>query len=154
MSESELERIIKIVNSGKALLTNELTGTGKLNYDELERELMYIHRPERALIVYGTLAPNKPNHFVVEHIKGTWHKGKVKGKLINKGWGAQTGHGGYTPASPEDQSDIEASILLSGELINHWQRLDDFEGDDYKRVLATYELETGEKGVGYIYAVR
>ncbi len=57
--------------------------------------------PESALIDYGTLAPNKQNHSVVEHIRGTWHKGIVRGKLVNKGWGAQTGHAGYVPAGLE-----------------------------------------------------
>ncbi|NOS93776.1 MAG: gamma-glutamylcyclotransferase [Cyclobacteriaceae bacterium] len=114
---------------------------------------MHAHLPERVLIVYGTLAPNKSNHSVVENIKGTWHKGKVRGKLVDKGWGAQTGHNGYTPANLEEQTEIEVFVLISNELIDNWQRLDNFEGDDYKRILAKYELETGEKGVGYIYAV-
>jgi hypothetical protein len=31
--------------------------------------------------------------------------------------------------------------------------LDDFEGDGYRRILAKYELDNGETGVGYIYAI-
>ena len=110
--------------------------------------------PESALIVYGTLAPNKPNHSVVEHIRGTWHKGKVRGKLVNKGWGAQTGHAGYVPAGLEEQKEIPVYVLISNELATNWQRLDEFEGADYHRMLTPYELETGEKGMGYIYAVK
>jgi gamma-glutamylcyclotransferase (GGCT)/AIG2-like uncharacterized protein YtfP len=120
----------------------------------MNTELNPSHAPETALIVYGTLAPNKSNHSVVEHIKGTWLKGRVRGKLVAKGWGAQTGHNGYAPASLEEQTEIEAFILISNELTANWQRLDEFEGEDYKRILTPYELETGEKGIGYIYAVK
>jgi hypothetical protein len=31
--------------------------------------------------------------------------------------------------------------------------LDEFEGWGYKRILAMFELENGEAGVGYIYAI-
>jgi len=111
------------------------------------------HKPERTLIVYGTLAPNKPNHSVVEHIKGTWHKGTVRGKLVNQGWGAQSGYPGFMPASSEEQTEIEVFVLISNELESNWQYLDNFEGEDYIRMLAAYELDTGEKGVGNIYAI-
>ena len=52
----------------------------------VEKPLIDAYPPEKILIVYGTLAPNAPNHSVIEHIKGTWHKGIVRGKLEKEGW--------------------------------------------------------------------
>lgn len=111
------------------------------------------HNPEQALVIYGSLAPGKPNHSVVESIKGTWQKGIVRGKLENKGWGAELGYYGFTPTGINEQNEIEVFVLLSDELTSHWQRLDEFEGDGYKRTVVQYELASGEIGVGYIYAI-
>ena len=35
----------------------------------------------------------------------------------------------------------------------NWQAIDDFEGREYKRVLAKYQLNDGHIGVGFIYAI-
>jgi gamma-glutamylcyclotransferase (GGCT)/AIG2-like uncharacterized protein YtfP len=52
----------------------------------------------------------------------------------------------------EDQENIKSYILFSDELVNHWARLDEFEGSEYRRILAKYELNNGQIGVGSIYA--
>jgi len=36
----------------------------------------------------------------------------------------------------------------------YWDYLDDFEGDGYVRIQTEYQLESGENGTGYIYALR
>ncbi|RFS18603.1 gamma-glutamylcyclotransferase [Emticicia sp. C21] len=114
---------------------------------------METYQPEKVLIVYGTLAPGKPNHSKIEHIKGEWEKIIVKGKLVKEGWGAELGYYGFTHAAPEEQITIEAYVLFSDELPANWQYLDDFEGNGYKRIIAKYELGNGKIGVGYIYAI-
>ena len=90
---------------------------------------------------------------VVQHIKGTWKKGIVRGKLEKMGWGAAMGYNGFTHVRREEQEEIEAHILLSDELDKNWPLIDEFEGDEYRRVLAVYEGENREAGVGFIYAV-
>ena len=43
--------------------------------------------------------------------------------------------------------------MFSNELTTNWAYIDDFEGHEYKRILAPFELENGHKGVGFIYAI-
>lgn len=144
----ELDKIIEKLNQGKAITsrrTNNLDGSG---FTEVEKKFFKIYKPENALIIYGTLAPNRTNHSVIEHIKGKYQKAKVKGKLENKGWGAELGFPGFRHGNVDDQTEIECIVLFSEELLANWQRLDEFEGTEYKRILAKYELDTGEIGVG------
>jgi gamma-glutamylcyclotransferase (GGCT)/AIG2-like uncharacterized protein YtfP len=147
IERSELDTLIEQLNSHQ-------TVHGKSALTEKEMHIIEMYQPERVLIVYGTLAPNRPNHSVVEHIKGTWHKGKVIGKLVSKGWGAQSGYNGFVHVTQEQHNEIDVHILFSDELINQWQYLDNFEGSDYRRILTKYELDNGDVGVGNIYAIQ
>jgi hypothetical protein len=61
---------------------------------------------------------------------------------------------GFKHAGQQEENAIEAFILFSDQLVANWQMLDDFEGEEYTRILAKYELENGEAGVGYIYAIK
>jgi gamma-glutamylcyclotransferase (GGCT)/AIG2-like uncharacterized protein YtfP len=108
---------------------------------------------ENTLIIYGSLAPNASNHSVVEHIKGDWQQGIVRGKLLKEGWGADIGYLGFQPCSIEEQEEIPVYVLFSDELPANWLSLDDFEGKEYRRILAKYELINGQIGIGNIYAI-
>jgi gamma-glutamylcyclotransferase (GGCT)/AIG2-like uncharacterized protein YtfP len=118
-----------------------------------EKDFIQQYSPGNILIIYGTLAPGKPNHSKIGHIKGTWAKGFVKGILVNEGWGAALGYFGFKHTDIGKQENIEAYILFSDDLENNWSYLDEFEGAGYKRILAEYQLENGEIGVGNIYAI-
>ncbi len=98
----------------------------------------------------GTLAPNRPNHHIVEDIQGKWLQGIIKGKLENKGWGADLGHYGFRHFTENEQQNINVHILYSDYLIDHWKRLDEFEGNGYQRILCKFELDNCEIGVGNI----
>jgi gamma-glutamylcyclotransferase (GGCT)/AIG2-like uncharacterized protein YtfP len=119
-----------------------------------ENAFLETYSPETALIIYGTLAPNAPNHHIVEHINGSWQQGIVRGKLRQYGWGADLGYFAFqhTPEG-EAATAIKAHVLLSKELPANWAYLDEFEGEGYKRILAKYELDNGQIGVGFIYAM-
>lgn len=147
----ELERIIEGLNK-------KADPAGGLNFEQMEltaeeQSFADTYHPEKSLIIYGTLAPGRPNHGVVEHIRGTWQKGMVRGKLEEEGWGADLGFNGFVFAQPGEQEEINAFILQSDELQENWTALDKFEGEGYRRIFAPYELENGEKGAGYIYAI-
>ncbi|MEY4934241.1 MAG: hypothetical protein RIS64_600 [Bacteroidota bacterium] len=119
---------------------------------EAEKTFFNTYQPEKALIIYGSLAPNAPNHWVVEPIHGNWEQGIVRGRLEKIGWGADLGYFAFRHVRSEEQENIKSYILFSDELVNHWARLDKFEGDEYRRILAKYELNNGQIGVGSIYA--
>lgn len=59
-----LDLIIKALNE-KRYAQNEA-----LTLDE--QTIISTYKPEKCFIVYGTLAPNRPNHHIVEHIQGNW----------------------------------------------------------------------------------
>lgn len=107
-----------------------------------------------ALIIYGSLAPGESNHSVMDSIKGEWQKAIIKGKLQEGGWGSSLGYHGFI-LMPEDQAEtINCYVLFSDDLTANWDYLDEFEGDGYTRIQTEYELENGEKGTGFIYALK
>ena len=104
------------------------------------------------LFVYGTLAPGRPNAHVMDGMTGTWEQGVARGALLPDGWGAAAGY----PAIVLDADGPEVPGLLfrSADLPAHWDRLDEFEGEGYDRVLTTVRLATGERVTAYVYALR
>lgn len=149
----ELEQLIKDLNN-KAVQTGYPDIWTYPDLSDTEKALLDKYRPENAFIVYGTLGPEGPNHHVVKEIRGEWHTGIVRGKLEKDGWGAAIGYYGFRHTEKAEQQDIKATILISEDMQDNWQRLDEFEGDGYVRILASYELHDGKVGVGYIYGLR
>lgn len=105
---------------------------------------------EHRLATYGTLAPGEPNEHVLAGVSGTWMPGVIRGHLEARGWGAASGHAGIVldEAGPE----VGVHVLTSADLPDHWQRLDDFEGDEYVRVPASVRTDIGVV-TAYVYAL-
>jgi gamma-glutamylcyclotransferase (GGCT)/AIG2-like uncharacterized protein YtfP len=93
------------------------------------------------LATYGTLAPGKPNHHQLAQLRGRWMKGMVSGALVRSGWGAALGF----PALVFDAtgSSVPVDLFESADLPRHWARLDEFEGEGYRRVVVEVETEEG-----------
>ena len=104
------------------------------------------------LFVYGTLMPNCPNAHVLENIVGKFTPATVRGYLIDAGWSASMGYPGIH--LDEDGDLIHGFLFSSSNLINHWDNLDDFEGDEFQRrevVVKKYdEFETDT----FIYVIK
>jgi gamma-glutamylcyclotransferase (GGCT)/AIG2-like uncharacterized protein YtfP len=149
----KIDTLIKQLNIKITSLGKDVDKIDKADLTTNEEQFLNEYKPQNSIIVYGTLAPNKPNHSKIEHINGRWSKGIIKGKLVEEGWGAELGYFGFKHSSIDEQENIEAYILFSDELINNWTYLDEFEGNGYRRMLAKFELENGEFGVGNIYAI-
>jgi gamma-glutamylcyclotransferase (GGCT)/AIG2-like uncharacterized protein YtfP len=100
------------------------------------------------LAIYGTLAPGRVNHHQISALTGTWQRGTVRGKLFSSGWGAALGFPGLIldPLGPL----VDVHLFESAELPAHWNRLDQFEGTGYKRVVAAVNTEEGERSA-WIY---
>ena len=104
------------------------------------------------LFVYGTLGPGRPNEHVLTKIGGTWQNATINGVLHDKGWGSELG---YPAIELSDSGDIVEGFLFTSEnLSNHWSKLDEFEGEAYKRVLAKVKLDDGTISDAYIYTLR
>jgi len=89
------------------------------------------------LFVYGTLMPNCPNGHVLEEIVGKFVPATIKGKLVDAGWSAGMGYPGINLDKPRDT--IHGYLFYSSNLINHWDYLDEFEGEEFLRTAVTVE---------------
>lgn len=84
--------------------------------------------PERKLVVYGTLAPGNVSHSMLSDIQGGWKDCEVNGRVdeING-----LPFFDWQPSGPS----IKAQLFISAVLPRSWDRLDQFEGSKYKRIL-------------------
>lgn len=104
------------------------------------------------LFVYGTLAPGRPNEHVLADVPGKWKPATVTGTLLQEGWGATDGYPGII--LEKQGTEVEGFLFSSKYLIEHWTRLDEFEGKDYERVITTAKLKDGTTVDAYIYQLR
>lgn len=104
------------------------------------------------LFVYGTLAPNRVNHHIMTPIaNGNWTPATIRGKLMaDGGWGSALGFPAVVPRA--DGEVVQGFVFSSDDLVNHWQRLDEFEGEGYQRVEVMAMLESGEQVTAFVYA--
>ena len=103
----------------------------------------YREAADTRLAVYGTLAPGRVNHHQISALAGRWQRGTVRGELFSCGWGAVLGFPGLIldPLGPL----VTVDLFESAELPDHWDRLDDFEGSGYRRVVTTVKTEAGDR---------
>lgn len=104
------------------------------------------------LFVYGTLAPGQPNEHVLNEIEGTWEAGTVIGRLRQEGWGAAMGYPSIN--LDEDGDEIQGFVFSSEKLSDHWENLDEFEGEAYERVLTAVKLMDDRTVDAYIYQLK
>jgi gamma-glutamylcyclotransferase (GGCT)/AIG2-like uncharacterized protein YtfP len=107
--------------------------------------------PSRRLAVYGSLAPGKKNHNMIAGINGRWRKAVLRGSLLNEGWGAGEGFPGFLWDGTN--TPVAAQVFSSTDLPHYWPRLDEFEGEEYRRILAPAEIEDGEIEICNVYAL-
>lgn len=65
------------------------------------------------LFIYGSLAPNCPNHHIVAHIDGQWQSGTVEGHLVQQGWGAVMGFPGIVISDLTEAKEEVKGMMLS-----------------------------------------
>ncbi len=105
------------------------------------------------LFVYGSLGPGGPNAHILEELSGSFAKAFVWGKLYEEGWGAGLGFPGIRLDVKEEK--IEGYLFSSDRLDGHWDRLDDFEGEAYRRVKTTVTLLRNDAGTeAFIYELK
>jgi gamma-glutamylcyclotransferase (GGCT)/AIG2-like uncharacterized protein YtfP len=127
-------RLIELVDAANAARRQAGAPPGaREGRTDAEAQLESLFRTGERLAVYGTLAPGRQNHHIVEPLGGRWTEGVVEGDLFRHGWGTAIGFpalrlrlGG--PAVP-------VHVLTSTALPSAWTDLDAFEGPEYRRVL-------------------
>jgi len=108
---------------------------------ELETRIDVRYQVSYKLAVYGSLAPDQPNHQILEGLKGEWEAGKVRGELHSHGWGRTLGFPAFRWAP--DGETIDVWLLTSPELPKQWEILDRFEGPSYQRSIVPVETDAG-----------
>jgi gamma-glutamylcyclotransferase (GGCT)/AIG2-like uncharacterized protein YtfP len=106
------------------------------------------------LAVYGSLAPGKSNHYMLAGYPGTWTRGRVRGDLVNAGWGAAGGFPGLIPRPGAPW--VPVQVFESDELPSAWAALDEFEGSEYRRVMVDVFSEDSDRAPLFqanIYAI-
>jgi gamma-glutamylcyclotransferase (GGCT)/AIG2-like uncharacterized protein YtfP len=106
--------------------------------------------PDTRLATYGTLSPGRTNHHQLAGLRGKWREGTVRSTLVEIGWGAALGYPGLIP--DPDGPPVGVALFDSPDLPAHWERLDVFEGEGYRRVVVTVSTANGETDA-WIYAV-
>ena len=129
---------------------NELRRRGAAT--EAETIASQLFGANERLAVYGSLIPGKENHHIVEPISGVWSTGYVQGDFYDRGWGAGIGYPAvsWRAGGPS----VPVYILTASGLSEHWSRLDDFEGSDYRRILVPVFSDTGTLIVCNLYELR
>lgn len=97
--------------------------------------------PDTRLATYGTLAPGRPNHGQLAGLSGRWLEGRVRGSLVQEGWGAEFGYPGLILDAGGPL--VEVDVFESSPLPHHWHRLDAFEGPGYRRVATDVSTAEG-----------
>ena len=145
MTTGDIETLLIRVNQYRQ--KGETSDESQLLEDEVEASYESSHH----LVVYGTLAPGRPNHNQVEHIVGTWrHNVYVEGEFVKQGWALEFG---YPMIRWKPGGSQVASYLLTSEMLpSCWTNLDHFEGPEYCRILVPVFDKQGFIAVGNIYA--
>ena len=102
------------------------------------------------LAVYGTLAPGESNNHVLEdHMTGEWFQGWVHGQVGAHGWGQYEGYPGIILDA--DLPEVAVQVFESAQLADHWDRLDQFEGEGYRRIKIEVRIDSDESVEAFIY---
>ncbi len=104
------------------------------------------------LFIYGSLQPGGPNEHVLAAIGGEWEPAVIKGNLIEAGWGAGIGYPGLVIDA--NGNDVHGHVFASSNLRAKWAELDEFEGKEYERIVASVTLLSGEQVEAYVYVLR
>ena len=101
------------------------------------------------LFIYGSLAPGRSNEHVLAGIEGVWEPASIRGRLHVDGWRGYPG----IDLDPEGE-EVEGLLFSSSKLQDNWQRLDLFEAQSYKRVLAESKTAGGLPVTAFVYVLK
>jgi gamma-glutamylcyclotransferase (GGCT)/AIG2-like uncharacterized protein YtfP len=115
-----------------------MSGFIRENDGKMPTEYNFAHT---RLASYGTLAPGKINHHQLDGLEGNWTSGTIRGRLVTVDRGVHKGLIGLV--IDEGAEPVPVQIFHSADLPAHWDRLDAFEGELFRRVVATISTDDG-----------
>lgn len=134
--------VVRLVDTANHRRRRDLIARNDVAAGDAESQLEQTYRHSERLAVYGSLAPGRSNHHVLAPFGGTWTRGRVRGDLVELGWGAAAGY----PALRlrVDGPWVLVHVLESTRLPGAWTGIDAFEGSEYRRVLVPVYAEGGD----------
>jgi gamma-glutamylcyclotransferase (GGCT)/AIG2-like uncharacterized protein YtfP len=134
MDERGIQALMELVDAANAARRSTRVAEERSRDIDAEHTLESRFRTSQQLAVYGSLAPGRQNHHIVEPFGGAWTEAVVEGDLVTYGWGAAIGFRALTlrPGGPA----VAVHVLTSAALPRAWSDLDAFEGAEYRRMLA------------------
>jgi len=104
------------------------------------------------LFVYGTLAPGRSNEHVLADLMGDWQPASTHGLFLPDGCATSYGFPALILDSDASAAgDVAGKLFTSPDLPAFWPELDEFEGEGYRRVLATVTTAAGKRVKAYTY---
>lgn len=100
--------------------------------------------PVNRLLVYGTLAPGQVNEKILSGIPGIWTEGFVKGMV-------ETRNGLPEFKWRTNSDEIKIKVFNSDVLVQHIEKINKFEGSNYRRILIPVRVSPSLFSVGFIY---
>lgn len=146
----DVTRLINAVNAARGWRESSAGAAARAAPAAAERRLETRFGVSRTLAVYGTLAPERPNHHVIAPLGGEWTAGVIEGELSPEGWGATLGYPAFRPRVGGPA--IAVQVLISPALPTAWPALDQFEGSEYRRILVPV-FQPGAAGERLLYTV-
>lgn len=104
------------------------------------------------LFVYGSLKRGEENAYVLENIGGDWIPATLQGRLYPEGLATTYGYPALVVDAEGDE--VQGYVFSSARLPQHWQQLDDFEGEGYQRRAVQVTLTGGQQLDAYVYEAR
>ena len=95
-------------------------------------DILFDH-PHRRLAVYGTLAPGRSNDHMLSQLDGQWLDGHVRGEVQERD--------GFPVFSWRNGPSVPVRILDAPALSQTFERLDQFEGAKYRRILVPVQVK-------------
>jgi len=118
----------------------ELSPISRPNAEAIPLQLLLVNllldKPGERLVIYGTLAPGKANHSVIEDLSGQYCDCSVNGRV------SEVDGLPYFTWTPSGDS-LDAQLFSSKQLPEKWDDLDRFEGAGYKRRLIPATTDGG-----------
>ena len=146
ISNRGLFQLLQTINAGRLKGWQE-------DMQQLESIVESIFQPSSLLAVYGTLAPGEANEWVLQPLQGRWMAGYVCGQRLAPGsWGGGIEYPGMRWVPEGDRFAVK--LFSSVDLPNDWERLDEFEGENYLRILVPVERGDGTVAIANIYSSR
>lgn len=151
MDERETRTLLQLIDVANAGRRRKRASGGERDGEIAAQDrLDSLFWTSRRLATYGSLAPGRQNHHIVEALGGTWTDGVVEGDLAYFGWGAAVGFPALRLRSGGPA--VAVQVLASAGLPGAWTDLDAFEGREYRRVLAPV-WSAAEPGARVLLAV-